>query len=66
MDDQVANPKGLRSRLTGPLLEGEGKRGRKEEGLVQTKSWMRSRMVCLQMGQVLRAALQSMQEAWPH
>lgn len=32
----------------------------------QTNSWMRSRMVCRQMGQVLSAALQSMQEACPH
>ena len=32
----------------------------------QTNNWMRSRMVCRQMGQVLSAALQSMQEACPH
>lgn len=31
-----------------------------------TNSWIRSRMVCRQMGQVLSAALHSMQEACPH
>lgn len=40
--------------------------GSLRERLCQTNSWIRSRMVCRQMGQVLSAALQSMQEAWPH
>lgn len=31
-----------------------------------TNSWIRSRMVCRQMGQVFNAALHSMQEACPH
>lgn len=37
-----------------------------EDSEAQTNNWIRSRMVCRQIGQVLSAALQSMQEAWPH
>lgn len=37
-----------------------------EDKEAQTNNWIRSRIVCLQIGQVLSAALHSMQEACPH